>query len=288
MSKNDNLKDLRKKIREIDDQILYLMNDRLKLAREIGQQKLDKNLPIKDFKVEKEVIDKSCETARDIGLYEQMAKEAAQLLIKYAVSAQEEFHDYSRHKAGSKKKNIIIIGGFGKMGSWLVQFFDSLGHQVSIYDNSNSVPPEIITFPVIPNLESTKDFDIIVLSTPITTTSSIISQLAKIKPKALVFDICSLKSPVLDSIHKAEEAGLRITSIHPMFGPNVELLSGHNFIFCETKDKSLCDEAEELFRDTSASLYRIPIGLHDSFISYVLGLSHLINLVFQYNRSYNV
>ena len=276
---SDDLDKQRTRIRAIDDEIMSLMAERLKVAREIGRVKLARGLPIKDFKVEKDVIERSMLKARQAGVYEDMASEAARLLIKYAVLAQDEFHAKSRATTDRDRRNILIVGGSGHMGMWLSEFFSSFGHRVTHFDPVKTKGDA--RFDRVESLDgATTAFDAICLATPISKTAALIDNLAKTPGRALVFDVCSLKTPIIDSFQRAEKAGLRITSIHPMFGPDVELLAGRNIIFCQSGHDEALQEARSLFEETTAHLLDIPLAEHDRLMSYVLGLSHLMNLVF--------
>jgi len=271
---------LRSRIREIDDRLIQMMAERVELAREIGKLKLAKGLPIKDFRVEKEVIERSRECAKGAGLYADMAEEASRLLIKYAVMAQDEFHTHTLKRKGTAQKKILIVGGRGRMGMWLSEYFDSFGHVVRHFDTLGH-SAETDSFPLVSDLaEAAHAHDVIVLSTPISETARVIEDLVACGTEALVFDICSLKTPLLAAIAGAEAAGMRITSIHPMFGPEVELLAGRNIVLCETTHPELTREAAAFFEDTTVNLLTLPLARHDELIGFVLGLSHLSNLIF--------
>ena len=71
-----------------------------------------------------------------------------------------------------------------------------------------------------------------------------------------------------------------MTSLHPMFGPDTELLSGRHVIFIDLGNEAALKEAQELFAPTMAE--RVVMGLdeHDRLIAYVLGLSHALNIAF--------
>src|SRR6218665_1696105 len=116
---------LRDKVKDLDDRIMRLLAERLGVAREIGQVKADASLPIKDYKVEKEVIERSRAKARELGLYEAMAEEVSRLLIKYAVLAQDEFQKTSKRRTNTPARRVLIAGGRGRMGRWLSEYFDS-------------------------------------------------------------------------------------------------------------------------------------------------------------------
>jgi len=96
----------------------------------------------------------------------------------------------------------------------------------------------------------------------------------------LIFDLGSLKTPLRAGLEALVKAGCRVTSLHPMFGPDTDLLSGRHVIFIDLGDKTALQEAQELFAPTMAE--RVVMGLdeHDRLIAYVLGLSHALNIAF--------
>ena len=75
-------------------------------------------------------------------------------------------------------------------------------------------------------------------------------------------------------------AGLRVTSLHPMFGPDTHLLSGRHVIFVDLGHAAALAEAQQLFASTMAERVVMTLDEHDRLIAYVLGLSHALNIVF--------
>ncbi len=71
-----------------------------------------------------------------------------------------------------------------------------------------------------------------------------------------------------------------MTSVHPMFGPDTELLSGRHVIFVDVGDPEATRAARELFASTMATLVEMDLESHDRLIAYVLGLSHALNIAF--------
>ena len=68
------------------------------------------------------------------------------------------------------------------------------------------------------------DYDVIVVTAPLAVSGRILAQLAVLKPRGLVFDIGSLKSPLIDGLQELKTAGCKVTSLHPMYGPDTRLL----------------------------------------------------------------
>lgn len=272
------LEQSRKKIAEVDEIIMQLIAKRMQLVKEVGKQKVERKLPIKDFDVEKSVISRYLKSAKSYDLPHSLGEEIAKILIHHAVWLQDSLHASQKHQTTIGKKKILIIGGGGKMGKWLAEFFHTFGHAISLYDKN--LTDDSSSFPVCQNLEEAHKFDLIILSTPISATAFIIEELIKIKVKGLIFDICSLKSPIIPIIEKAQSCAIRIASIHPMFGPHERILTGKNIIICQTGISSSDQEVTELFADSTATITQIPLHQHDHYMGYVLGLSHFLNLVF--------
>ena len=96
----------------------------------------------------------------------------------------------------------------------------------------------------------------------------------------MVFDIGSLKTPLRDPLKRLVDAGVEISSIHPMFGPEAELLSGRHVILVDVGCSEANDRVRDLFGSTMAEIVEMPLEEHDRTIAYVLGLSHALNIAF--------
>jgi chorismate mutase/prephenate dehydrogenase len=104
--------------------------------------------------------------------------------------------------------------------------------------------------------------------------------MAKAPPKGVVFDVGSLKSPLRAGLRALRAAGGNVCSVHPMFGPDTELLSGRHVIFVDLGAPAATAAARALFEPTMATLVEMDLESHDRLIAYVLGLSHALNIAF--------
>jgi chorismate mutase / prephenate dehydrogenase len=275
----DELKTLRDGIRDVDREIIELVKKRLGLSQKIGEIKAQANLPVKNFKVEKELIERNEKLAVSLGLWPGLASDLTRTLIRLSVQLQDEYQSQRAREQKEGQRRVCIVGGRGQMGRWLCEFFESFEDKVTVFDPHNYSDDS--RFATATSLEKIcADSDIIVLASPINVTGRLITDIADLGTKALVFDICSLKSPILKSIAYAESKGITISSVHPMFGPSAKLLSGRNIIICETQNAEANKHAEDVFSSTTAKIVKVSLESHDKYMSYVLGLSHLINLIF--------
>jgi len=175
-------------------------------------------------------------------------------------------------------KQITIIGAGGQMGQWFVKYFRSQGFQVTGYDSENKISGKevIISESLVGGILKA---DYVVLCTPTRRTPEIIRLIAKeMKRGTYLLEISSEKSKVVSSLSKMPTK-INPICIHPMFGPGTKTIKGQNIISVPIKDaKKELTVAKELF--AGANFVTIDAIEHDKKIAVILGLTHLMNLVF--------
>ncbi|RZA10076.1 MAG: prephenate dehydrogenase/arogenate dehydrogenase family protein, partial [Proteobacteria bacterium] len=281
----DDLDAWRQEIRAIDSEIIKITARRMELALKIGQYKADHQLPVKDFRVEKEIVERSRTLAANLGVAPDFIEDLMTLLMGHSVQEQNKLHQAKHQKADDRLKEVLIVGGLGRMGRWFAQYFQSIGFQVSIYDISTSASQTFTDqseyYRWHGDIENDLDrYELILLATPIAATAALLSTFAALKPRGMVIETASLKSPVWDGIQAMQKAGLKIASIHPMFGPDTDLLLDKNILLCSAEGLSSHEAATLYFHSTSANLVEIDLHAHDEEMLATLGLAHLINLLF--------
>jgi chorismate mutase/prephenate dehydrogenase len=270
-----NLSDLRDELGALDRKLLELVAQRTRLASDIGSVKRATGAPTRDFRQEREVVERARETAEGLKLPPRLAEDLMLVLIRSALAVQE--RDELRTTAGGTGKRALVLGGAGKMGRWFVHFLASQGFEVELADPNES-PGGLKRFADWRDADVSQD--LIVVAAPLLTTNEILLEMAQDPPKGLVFDIGSLKSPLRRGLKAMAEAKARITSVHPMFGPDTELLSGRHVIFVDVGVPEATEEAQALFASTMAVRVSMDLESHDRLIAYVLGLSHALNIAF--------
>jgi chorismate mutase/prephenate dehydrogenase len=174
-------------------------------------------------------------------------------------------------------RRALVIGGSGRMGDWFVRFLLSQGFAVEVADPAPPATP----VPHLPEWRAGRsDHDLVVVAAPLRETARILAGLAERRPPGIVFDIGSLKSPLREPLRALVTAGVRTTSIHPMFGPDTELLSGRHVILVDLGVPEANREAEALFAPTMAQVVPMDLESHDRVVAYILGLSHALNIAF--------
>ena len=176
------------------------------------------------------------------------------------------------------KKSITIIGAGGQMGQWFSKYFASNNFEVTGYDEENPIKgKDIIQASSL--VGGILKADYVMLCTPTRRTPEIIRLIAKeMKRGTYLIDISSQKGKVVASLAKMP-AKINPICIHPMFGPGIKKINGQNIISVPIKDaKKELTVAKTLFE--GANFVTIDAVEHDKKIAVILGLTHLVNLVF--------
>jgi len=269
------LQELRERLAQLDWSILNLVATRQSVATEIGRIKASSGHSTRDFSQEKEVASRARAVAATVGLDPKLAEEIALLLIRASLTAQEQ--DRVQMSGEGKGRKVLLIGGAGKMGGWLARFLASQGFSIEIADPAAS-PGD---FPHLDDWRSSSlEHDIIIVAAPLRASGVILEELAQRRPNGVVFDVGSLKTPLRAGLGALRDAGVAVTSIHPMFGPDTELLSGRHVIFIDLGHAEATRIARELFASTMVVQVEMDLDSHDRMISYILGLSHAVNIAF--------
>jgi chorismate mutase/prephenate dehydrogenase len=269
------LDELRSTLTDLDEQLLGLVARRQLLSEEVAAVKRATGRATRDFAREREVILRARTTAERLHISPDLAEALLRQLIQSSLTTQE----HARVAAGAhgSGKRALVIGGRGKMGVWFAEFLASQGFDVAISDPAGSLPGFV---QLTDWQQDALDFDLIVLATPLGITAGLMQALAVRAPRGLIFDLGSLKTPLRAGLHALVKAGCRVTSLHPMFGPDTELVSGRHVIFIDLGHAGALAEAQDLFAPTMAERVVMDLDEHDRLIAYVLGLSHALNIAF--------
>lgn len=273
---DDELEALRDELNELDEELVNLMGRRLELVEEIGRVKQKTGRATRDYAREKVVVDRVRGLAEQLGIEPDPVANVFEELIRASLVVQE--RDRLVQRGGGGGRPVLVIGGAGLMGRWFADFLDAQGFEVTIADPAGPVED-------FDSVDDWKTLDIdgfsmILVATPMQVANEILEELAGRAPEAVVLDISSLKEPVRPGLEALVDAGVPVVSMHPMFGPDVVLLSGRHVVLVDLGDRRALEAARGLFEDTMATLVEMEFEQHDRVMSFVLGLSHAINIAF--------
>jgi chorismate mutase/prephenate dehydrogenase len=263
----------RRDIEALDRRILHLVCERIAVARQVGELKNQLGVPLRNFQVETQVYERFEQASQFLGLDPSLGHDLALFLIQKAVEEQATMRDVLYP---GDALDTLVVGGKGGMGRWIARFLRGQGHRVRVLDPA----PEESQFPEVDSLEAAREADLIMVAVPMSVCAEMLEQIAEFEPRGVVAEMCSFKSHLLPVIDGLRARGLRVVSFHPMFGPEVRMLSDRTIVFCANGSREDLEVVRGLFEETSARLVEMDVADHDRRMALVLGLSHLSNLVF--------
>jgi prephenate dehydrogenase len=178
----------------------------------------------------------------------------------------------------------IAVIGAGGMGAWFTRFFKSRGHLVIVADRDSSkakrLASKLRAKCASSNIEAARKSDIIILATSANVIPKVIKEILPVlRRNALICEISATKSIVMPALHTAEKRGVRIASIHPMFGPLMHGISERRIIAIRTgNDTRGYTTMKHLLQ--GARFFLTTQDIHDRQVAVTLGLPHFLNMAF--------
>jgi prephenate dehydrogenase len=178
----------------------------------------------------------------------------------------------------------VAIIGSGGMGAWFARFFKSRGDSVIVSDRDSNRAKRLarkIHAKCSPsNTDAARGSDIILLAIPTNATSEVIKEILPVlRRNALICDISATKSVVMPALRSAEKRGVKVVSIHPMFGPLARGIRGRRIIAIRTgKDTRGYKTMKHLLQ--GAHFFLAGQDIHDKRVALTLGLPHFLNMAF--------
>jgi chorismate mutase/prephenate dehydrogenase len=272
MAERESLHELRARLAQVDEALVRLAADRVRLGRAVGDAKARLGFPTVDYAQERAVLERGRQAAREAGLDPTVAEEVLARLIRASVTAQEA--DRVRRAGVGSGKRAVVVGGAGRMGRWLVRFLADAGYRTAVLDPAATVEE---------NAAGTAwlgDADLVVCATPPRLTAELYRAWCDGPPRGIVADISSIKTPLIGAIGRLRAAGARVASLHPMFGPATVLLRDTDVVVCDTGDAEATAAVEALFAPTTARVVRLPLDGHDRVMADLLALAHAAAIAF--------
>lgn len=263
--------EVREQIRNLDENILELAAKRIQLAEELGKMKEESGTPVSDYNQESVVLSRAREISKEKGLNPILGEDILHRLIEEAVVVQEEGR--IKRDPFADGHSAVVIGGAGRMGQWMTRFLSQQGLFVMVHDPSSELVSD----------ETIQLADWVFLATPPEVTASYYESWVDEPPQGIICDLCSIKTPLANGLEALLETGAKITSAHPMFGPDTRMLRDHDFVICPCGNEEADEELINLFGTTSARMILVPMTDHDEWMADALALAHASALTFAHS-----
>ena len=185
-------------------------------------------------------------------------------------------------------REVLIIGGTGKMGQWFSRFFREQGFNVTITSRKPSralrVARKLKVKLTRLSREALASSDLVLLSIPPSETAEIIEDIAsKMRKNTVLIEISSVKTNLASLLEEiAVKFGIKVVSLHPMFGPSAKSIHGYSIIVVPVKGcEKAAKKVAKFFREAGAKVvFAKNFAEHEEMTALTLALPHFINLLF--------
>jgi chorismate mutase/prephenate dehydrogenase len=128
------------------------------------------------------------------------------------------------------------------------------------------------------SLDDAAGADVVVVAASLSRAADVLSEVVARSPRGLVFDIASVKTPLVPALEEAVRSGHAVASVHPMFGPDVASFRGHDLIVCDCGNAAAARRARALFAGSGVKVASMPLAEHDRWVARTMGLTHALAL----------
>lgn len=263
--RHKDLESPRKRIDEIDEQILDLLSERGEIVRDVIRTKVEKQLPVFVPKREDEKSEAFKELARTKGIDPDWAEDFLRMIMtaSRATQSQEKFPI-----ATEEPKHMLFIGGEGGMGKLYKRIADQTGHITYSIDKGNWHELESM----LPKL------DMVIVTVPINVTETVIGRLkGRLKEETILADFTSNKANPMLAMLEAHTGP--VVGLHPMHGPDVQNLSKQLMVFCPARNGEAASWFTEQCKLWGMRIIEADPEKHDHVMHLVQGLRHFVALL---------
>lgn len=270
---------LREQIAEVDRSLVEILHRRMDLAERVGRVKHAAGRPILVPEVHDRVLTRARQHAEACGVSEPVMESIFAAVMRGSVERQ---HRLGVTLEAGGGERMLILGGAGSMGGWLKDFLQRLGHQPDLVDPAMAfLPPSEGRYGSLADVEDLDAYRAIWVSVPLGRTPRALEELVEMRPKGLVIEIASIKDHLRPILERADALGVRVSSLHPMFGPGKSIYETLTFVLaCRLDPQEERTAVESWLRHPYTHMVPVRFDHHDRLMGWLLGLAHLSGMVF--------
>ncbi|MBF0229288.1 MAG: bifunctional chorismate mutase/prephenate dehydrogenase [Desulfamplus sp.] len=260
------IKKLRNQIDQIDEQILTLISKRFAEVQKVVTLKKKHNMPVFHPAREEDLISKLRSEAQQRDMDQDFIEELYRVILRNSRIHQTVEMKQQGVRVGAK---VLIVGGFGQMGSYFAWFFTTSGYEVRILSENNWDKVESLC----------TDIDLVLISVPIHVTLETIQRIAPYLPKeALLADLTSIKTAPLNEMLKVHKGP--VLGLHPLFGPTCTTLDKQIIAITQGREPEKCQWLIDQLILWGAIVVSSTAKEHDEIMDIVQALRHFATFCF--------
>ncbi len=163
---------------------------------------------------------------------------------------------------------IAVVGGTGRMGSWIADLLERRGHRVLRTGRGTDPRPE----------EAARACRVVIVSVPVQRTIEVIRCVAPcVREDGLLMDLTSIKQAPLHAMLELSRA--EVVGLHPLFGPKADPADGPLTVaLCPGRGKRGLRWIAGVLRSEGYFVDRIEASEHDRIMGVVQGVNHFATL----------
>lgn len=167
---------------------------------------------------------------------------------------------------GLSGATVGIIGGNGRMGSWLAGLLEAQGMEVLRTGRSTGLSPRAMVM----------QCRVVVVSVPIAATVQVIQDIGPLVPEdGLLLDLTSVKKAPMEAMLRYSRS--QVVGLHPLFGPAPEN-KGLSMVICPGRGQDGLDWVSGIFRKSEVKLVFLEPDTHDRMMGIIQGVTHFATL----------
>ncbi|WP_372880319.1 bifunctional chorismate mutase/prephenate dehydrogenase [Psychromonas sp.] len=259
------LSKLRDQIDAVDQKIIDLLAERLRLVGEVGEVKAKHGLPIYVPEREAAMLAKRRAEAQSKGVPANLIEDILRRTMRESYASE---NDTGFKTVNPKMKRIVIIGGNGLLGQRFVEMFKLSGYEVDILGRANWDQAK----------EICSHAGLVIVGSPIDVTVSVIEQLTYLPDDCILADITSIKDAPLEAMLKVHKGP--VVGLHPMFGPDISSFAKQVIVYCDGRGEDKYQWLIEQMKIWGAHLYNVDAKVHDQSMTLIQALRHFTSFVY--------
>ena len=260
-----NLDQIRQQIDQTDQELLGLLKKRLDLVHKVGEYKSQHGLPVYAPDREAAMLASRRAEAEKIGIAPDLIEDVLRRCMRESYSSE---NDAGFKTVNPQARDVVIVGGKGKLGRLFVNAFALSGYNVKILGSQDWAQAESIV----------ANASLVVVTVPISKTIATIQKLPKLPKDCVLADLTSVKQAPLQAMLAAHEGA--VVGLHPMFGPDIASFAKQVIIHCEGRGKAEYQWVLEQMKLWGAYLHEATAKEHDETMSLVQALRHFTSFAY--------
>ena len=260
------LDQLRQAIDAIDHDMVALLKERQEQVEKVLQLKKAHGLSVYHPAREENLISEKRRIGRAVGLDADYLEDIFRRILRQ--SRVEQTAQLSRRgiRPGA---SVLVVGGRGAMGRYLVDWFGDAGYRMRSLDYEDW--PQVETL--------CRGVDLAIISVPIDSTPEVARRLGPYLPAGCVLaDVTSIKQAPLAAMLAAHTGP--VVGLHPLFGPATTTMDKQVVVATPGREPEACQWLLDQFADWGAIVLTTPAEDHDDIMSIVQALRHFATFIF--------